>query len=171
MEETFTFTARSAVDPSRVVTLTLHDHQLSVGTAPPLEQIQRTAAEGDTEMELENEVQTRPWLRPLAIALVEQATRPFPVHDVSADVREDRLVVRAWYRARGLRLLPITLISGRVDNPKGALEFVEELNLRRGEVTPRFGFLELFDYWATWAVALFSLGAVFVLWRRRMNHA
>lgn len=171
MEETYTFTARSAVDPSRVVTLTLHDHQLSVGTGPPLEQIERVATEEDSEIEEEAPVRRQPWLRPLAVALVQQATRPFPVHDVFADVDEDHLSVRAWYRVRGLRLTPITLIAGRVDNPAAAQDFVEELNLRRAEVTPRFGFFELFDYWATWVLALFSLGAAFVLWRRRSNQA
>lgn len=171
MEETFTFTARSAVDPSRVVTLTLHDHQLSVGTGPPMEHIQRASSEDDTEAEGERQPRSRPWLRPLAIALVQQATRPFPIHDVFADVEEDRLSVQAWYRARGLRLLPITLISGRVDNPAGAQDFVEELKQRRADVAPRFGFLELFDYWATWALTLFSLGAAFILWRRRSDQA
>lgn len=169
MEETYTFTARSAVDPSRVVTLTLHDHRLSVGTGPPLEQVERAVAEEERESEEAPPAAGRPWLRPLAVSLLQRGTQPFPVEDVFAQIKVDQLSVKAWYRARGLRLIPVTLIDGQVDNPEAALAFVEELNSRKSEVRLTFGFLELLDYWATWAMAFVSVIAVLVLWRRRRD--
>lgn len=166
MQETYTFTARSAADPSRVVTLTLHDHRLSVGTGPPLEQFDRAVADQEEEAD-EAPAPRRPWLRPLAVSLIQRGTQPFPVKDVHAEVDGGHLSVRAWYRARGLRLLPVTLVDGQVDNPQAARAFVEELSARRGEVSKPFGVLELFDYWATWALAFVSAISILVLWRRR----
>ena len=171
MEETYTFTARSASDPSRVVTLTLHDHRMSVGTGPLLEQVERAVAEEEAEAEDAPPVPRRPWLRPLAVSLLQRGTQPFPVEDVVADLDGGQLSVKAWYRARGLRLLPVTLIDGRVDNPEAAQAFVEELKSRKGEVSLTFGFLELLDYWATWAMAFVSVIAVLVLWRRRADRS
>lgn len=171
MRETYTFTARSASDPSRVVTLTLHDHRLSVGTGPPLEQVQRAVREQEGEEGDEALAERRPWLRPLALSLIQEGTAPFPVKDVSAQSDQDWLTIRAWYRAGGLRLLPVTLIDGQVDNPDAAEGFVRELQERKAEVSLRIGLFELLDYWATWALAFVSIAAMLLLWRRQRDRS
>lgn len=162
MKNTYTFVARSAVDPSRIVTLTLHDHHLSIGAGPPVEQIERAAeSEGD-----QGSINSRLWLRPLALSLLERGTRPFPVDDVFADIDDDILSVKAWFRVAGLRGAPVTLVDGRVDNPEGAIGFVQELRARKAEQTLPFGFLELLDYWATWILGGIALLGGLAIWRR-----
>ena len=164
MAKTYTYTARSAENPERVVTFTLRDSRMSVGVGAPLEQVERAIelSRGGDEPELEEveegaEVELaepgRPklWLRPVAVSLVERGTRPVHVDDVVAKLTNDWLQVRAWIRAGGLRVVPITLIDGRVDNPVAAEDFVEEVEERK--TVTGLNVLGLFDYWATWIVA------------------
>lgn len=166
MENTYTFVARNANDPRQVVTLTLHNHHLSVGSGPPLEQVARATAEGESRR-----LRSRLWLRPLAISLAQRGTQPFPISDVFAEVEGDKLALKAWIRAARLRAFPLTLVNGPVDNPEAAHDFVEELQMRKGELALPIGFMELLDYWATWILAgLAAIGAL-VLWRRRSRSA
>lgn len=138
MERTYTYTARNADNSEQVVTFTLHDSHMSVGVGAPLEQVERAlqftpGEEGLEELEEEAERAEKPqlWLRPLAVSLVERGTRPFHVDDVDTKAVDDWLQVRAWVRTGGLRLFPITLIDGRVDNPEAAHAFVEEVAERQ----------------------------------------
>ena len=99
MENTYTYTARSVENPEYSVTFTLFDHRMSVGTGAPMEQmaqaLERVGAEEETAEEtaegeeieaVEAEKQSKLWLKPMAISLVEQGTKPFHVEDVDADV-------------------------------------------------------------------------------------
>ncbi len=175
LENTYTYTARSAVDPERVVTFTLHDHSLSVGVGAPIEHVERfvqaqtsaTEAGGESEAETRQEASVRPWLKPMAISVLERATRPFDVDDVEASVEGSWLYVRAWVRGGGLRVAPITLIEGRVDNPQAAQAFVQELDERQTSITPLGQVVNLLDYWATWFVAGFVMFILLQNWRRR----
>lgn len=160
MEDTYTYIARSADDPAQAVTFTLHDNSMSVGLGAPLEHVERA-------LEPEGEVRPRPWLKPLAVSLLERGTRPFRVADVDATAEDDWLSVTAWFRGGGLRLAPVILIRGRVDNPEAALAFVEELNRRKASVTGPFKLLGVLDYWATWLLAGFFLLGLLGIWRRR----
>ncbi|MFW6135288.1 MAG: hypothetical protein ACOC7N_00530 [Chloroflexota bacterium] len=179
-EGTYTYTARSAENPERVVTFTLRDRRMSVGVGAPLEQIERAIpigreeeeepeeraeerAEPEVELEPEQAEAPRLWLRPLAVSLVERTTRPVHVDDVAATVADDWLRVRAWVRAGGLRLLPVTLIDGRVDNAVAAQDFVREVEERR--TVGGFNLFSLFDYWATWVAA--AVAALVILDRSR----
>ncbi len=163
MANTYTYTARSAENPERVVTFTLRGSRMSVGVGAPLEQVEqairlgRGEAEEDggeakeTGVEVQEEDKPKLWLRPLAVSLVERGTQPVHVDDVAAKVMDDWLQVRAWIRTGGLRLFPITLIDGRVDNPVAARDFVEEVEERK--TVSGFDVFGVFDYWATWIVA------------------
>jgi len=177
MADTYTYTARSAENPERVVTFTLRDSRLSVGVGAPLEQVERavkiTRGEGRPEGEVEEEapIETEQdekpqlWLRPVAVSLVERGTRPIHVDDVIANVHEGWLMVKAWVRAGGLRLVPVTLMDGLVDNPVAARDFVDEVQERKTAVG--FKPFELLDYWATWIVAGVVGLLVFQQWRRK----
>ena len=166
MQNTYTYTARSADDPDKVVTLTLHDDQMSVGVAAPLEQIEQVVAKlmrGKGEEIQETDV-TIPWLKPLAISLVERSTGSFKIEDVNAWMEDDVLVVKAWVRVGGLRGSPITIIDERVDNPDAADAFVWELDSRKEELDEH---VLPFDYWLTWLGLAAGLFFFFVMWRRR----
>ncbi len=167
MENTYTYTARSASDPSKVITLTLHGTWMSVGTGPALEQVERAAeAEGDEDL---RSLPTRLWLRPMALSLLQRGTGPFPVGDVFASADGENLTLKAWFRTGGLRSVPVTLVNGPVDNHEAALAFVEELKARKAEEESAFGFFELLDYWATWILGIGAIVGALAIWRRRQN--
>ncbi len=177
-QNTYTYTARSVENPEYSVTFTLFDHRMSVGTGAPMEQMaqafEHAGAEEEVEVEgaegeessvaAEVKKQSKLWLKPMAISLVERGTKPFHVDDVDADVEGDWLRVRGWVRAGGLRLAPVTLMKGRVDNPDAAQAFVAEVNERKAEA---FGPLALFDYWGVWFVAGFAVVLLLQLQRHR----
>ena len=179
-QNTYTYTARSVENPEYSVTFTLFDHRLSVGTGAPVEQMTRVLEQegAEEEMEEEKEVeegeaasiaaevkkQSKLWLKPMAISLVERGTKPFHVDDVDADVEDDWLHIQGWVRAGGLRLAPVTLMKGRVDNPDAASAFVDELNERKTEA---FGPLALFDYWGAWFFAGLAVVLLLQIQRHR----
>jgi hypothetical protein len=173
MENTYTYVARNADDPAQVVTFTLYDHSLSVGPGAPLEHVERAVQSATAETEAEaadeegREFPVRPWLKPTAISLLERGTHPFDVTDVDASVQDDWLHVRAWFRSGGLRLLPITLVRGRVDNPDASRAFVEELERRKASTASLSKLLGVLDYWATWLLAGFLMVVLMQTWRRR----
>jgi hypothetical protein len=178
MDKTYTYTARSADNPERVVTFTLRGSRMSVGVGTPLEQVEKALQIGggeelEPEEELEEEAavvseeEHKLWLKPLAVSLMERGTRPLHVDDVDAKAADDWLQVRAWVRTGGLRLFPITLIDGRIDNPDAAQAFAEEIAERQVGLK-LFGLL---DYWATWIVGGLLLFILFQQWRQESDEA
>lgn len=168
MENTYTYTARSVDNPEQVVTFTLHDHQMSVGLGAPLEQIESVLQQMDSdEEEARQGTESGIWLRPLAISLLERGVGPFQVADVNATAADDWLRVNAWYRAGGLALAPVTLVSGRVDNLQAAQAFVEEIDKRKEEVAGAWSLLNVLDYWFTWILAGALMFGLFQVWRRK----
>jgi hypothetical protein len=159
MENTYTYTARSAGDPTRVATFTLYDDKLAVGVGVPLEQVERSvraslAEEGAEEnaavVEVADDEQANVWAKPLAVSLVERATRPINVSDVDARLRDGDLRLTAWVRTGGLRLAPLTFRVDRVDNADAAEAFVSELERRKRAASAPGVFAGPLDYWATW---------------------
>lgn len=176
MENTYTYTARSVEDPERVVTFTLHEDRMSVDIGTPVEQIARTLAEVTEEVEGEEEAEEyapekhkKVWLKPLAVSLVERGTRALRITDVDAHVREDYLALRSWVRLDGLRLVPITLMAGRIDNPAAAVAFVDEVHARKKEFARGLPFLNFLNYWVTWLGAALSMVALFTFWHHRTS--
>jgi hypothetical protein len=167
MENTYTYTARSIEDPEQVVTFTLQDHRMSVGLGAPLEQIETVLEQVDDGEEAGQGSQPKLWLRPLAVSLLQRGVGPFRVADVKAATEDDWLRIRAWYRAGGLALVPVTLVDGRVDNPQAAQAFVDELEERKSEVTGALGLFNLLDYWFTWILAGGLMLGLFQVWRRK----
>ena len=171
MVNTYTYTARSIEHPEQVVTFTLQDHHMSVGLGAPLEQIETVLQQPDLDDEVGEkagqEGLARPWIKPLAVSLLERGVGPFRVADVSAEAVDDSLRISAWYRAGGLALAPVTLVDGRVDNPPAAQAFAAELNERKSEAADATGFLKVLDYWFTWILAGVFLVGLFTAWRRR----
>jgi hypothetical protein len=169
MEDTYTYTARSIEYPEQAVTFTLHNHHMSVEMAAPVEQVERMLPARDGEEEGEFEDESKVWLKPLAVSLLERGVGPFRLEDVYPLADEDRLRVKAWYRAGGLGLVPVTLLDGRVDNPDAAEAFVAEIDRRKDEITGAAGFLNIMDYWITWFAAGFLFFGLLSMWRRKAS--
>jgi hypothetical protein len=167
MEDTYTYTARSALNPERVVTFTLYDHHMSVEVGAPLEQMERIIESRAEEEETAEAEPAQPWIKPVAAALVERGLRPFDVTDVDAEAENGGLEVRAWVRSGGLRVAPITFAMDAVDNPDATRAFVKELDHRKQSATavsPMPGFL---DYWAGWLLISSLLFLSAWMWRRK----
>lgn len=172
IEETYTYTARSADDPAEVMTFTLHDHKMSVDLGAPIEQAERAlrAVRREDEDTDEGSEAIRSSLKPMAVSVVERGTGPFDIADIDASVKEDGLRVVSWVRTGGLRLAPITFVLARVDNPEAAQAFVNELNRRKGELEHPGNLPGPFDYWGSWILGFLTAGLVVAwLWRRRSH--
>lgn len=165
MENTYTYTARNAEDIREVVTFTLYDHHMSVDLGAQMENIE-TALESEANGE-ERMALHQPLVKPVAAALIERGLRPFNVSDVDADVEDERLRVRAWIRAGGLRLAPIRFRMGRVDNPKATQAFVEELEQRKASVARSSRVPPWLDYWASWLLLSSLVSLIPLIWLRK----
>jgi len=155
MENTFTYTARSALFPEKVVTFTLYDHHVSVAVGAPLEQVERalTGAEGEeaeAEAEVEETAQPAYALKPMGVSLLQKGTHPFSVADVDAQAGDGGLAVTTWVRAKGLRLMPLRFAWDEVDNPEGAERFAQEVRARKRGASYPGRFAGVMDYWASW---------------------
>jgi hypothetical protein len=173
-ENTFTFTARSATNPTKMATFTLHNGSVSVELGNTLaEQLDEVYEKFDEEGEIGS---LRTLLRPAATGTMQMLMEPIPLADFDAQLsNNDEFQARAWLRAAGLRLAPLMLTWDHVDNGQGARAFVTELNRRkqaqlsdRDEEAPS-GPL---DYWVSWVV----IGLLMVLtsillarqWQKRL---
>ncbi|MEJ2208187.1 MAG: hypothetical protein P8129_04025 [Anaerolineae bacterium] len=169
MDETYTYTARSPEHPEQTLTFTLRNEHMSVDLSTPVEQVERmlqSRRDADEEPAASRD-EGGLWFKPLAVSLLERGVGPFYINDVSAVAREDQLRIRAWYRAGGLGLVPITLINSRIDNPEAAHAFVHEIARRKEEASAPTGPVALLDYWLTWLVAIAGLIVLVNFWRNR----
>lgn len=171
MENTYTYTARNVEDPEKVVTFTLHEDRMLVDIGAPVEQIARTVTDvtEDDEEEHAPEKRAKVWLKPLAISLIERGTAPLRITDVDAHVDEDHLWLKSWVRLNGLRLVPITLMAGRIDNPAAAVAFVDEVNARKEAFATGWPLFNVLNYWVTWLGAALSMMALFIFWQHRTS--
>jgi hypothetical protein len=171
MENTYTYTARSALAPEKVVTFTLYDHRVSVDLAAPLEQIEEALAgeepEQEPDSEAQQETQSYYALKPTVVSLLERGTRPFDIADVRAQAENGGLAVTAWVRAKGLRLVPVRFAWEQVDNPEGARAFAKEVRARRRGAAHPGSFAGLMDYWVSWL--LFGMLVLFLFWPQRQR--
>ena len=183
MENTFTYTARSATAPEKVVTFTLHDSSMSVELGVPLEHIERALAsleqepkaqDGGETVETQNESRSDTMtgayyaLKPMAVSLMEKGGQPFNVADVTARAEDEGLDVTAWVRAKGLRLAPIRFAWDRVDNPEGAKAFAHQVRARHEAASQPGRFAGMMDYWLSWLAFGTLLLALF--WPHKKRH-
>lgn len=148
MEDTYTYTARSARHPEKVITFTLHDDSLTMDVGAMLEQAQRTMKSATAEEG--EEAEAPQWLKPMAANLMEVAARPFHVGDIEASAKDEGLQVAAWVRAGGLRTVPFLFVMERVDNPEAAQTFVKELKRRKTAAKLPAKMPGPLDYWFGW---------------------
>ncbi|MDX1686462.1 MAG: hypothetical protein R3248_00630 [Candidatus Promineifilaceae bacterium] len=161
MQDTYTYTARSAADPDRIVTFTLANGHMMLNLTGVMEQLSEVVSADEKAATVKEQVKKQ--VKPSVMKGIEQLSGPVHVRDVAADLKNERLVVRAWQRAGGLRLAPMVIGIDRVDNVEAAEAFVEELDARRNSVQSAGKFAGPLDYWFGWA-ALFLALIVLLRW-------
>lgn len=160
MTNTYTYTARSADDPQRVITFTLREEYLEINLTGMLDSIEEVVSgeeKGDT---IKAQVKTQ--AKPAALKVMEAFSGPIHISDVMGEVEEDKLKLRVWKRLGGLRAAPVLLDFASVDNPEAAKAFITELNERKRRAEHLGRFFGPLDYWFGWiALAVVLL----VLWK------
>lgn len=172
MATTYTYTARSADDPSHMATFTLYQERMTIDVGGAFEQIERTiqaraqSAKSQNGSDANGKASSSPlvvppWVKPAAIRLAQQGAKPFSITDVVVVASDGgTLNVRTWVRVGGLRLAPLNFHWNEVDNPDAALAFATELARRQKAVIQPGPFTGLLDYWVTWIVAVLGVSIV-----------
>lgn len=167
MAETYTYTARNAYDPEKVVTFTLYDGHLRVNLTGLLEDLGKITSADDKADEAKHQLQTQ--AKPTTLKVIEKLSGPIHVRDAYASLDEDEhLRLFAWKRVGGLRLAPLVVNAGKVDNPEAAEAFVEELEERSTFTEPIGRFFGPLDYWIGWIGMLLGIFVLF-RWPRRQT--
>lgn len=157
--KTYTYTARNAENPEKVVTFTINDEKMQVNLTDLVEKPTSVDRSASKPVQMLHQVKSK--AKPVYMKVKERIFGPVHVSDVHADLNNDRFLVRMWPRVAGLRLAPVRINMGEVDNEDAAEAFVDELDYRK-EITPAprklFGPL---DYWIGW-VSLALLVGLFI---------
>ncbi|MFL7871605.1 MAG: hypothetical protein ACK2TV_06860 [Anaerolineales bacterium] len=163
--ETYTYTARNASDPDKVVTFTLYDGHLRVNLTGLLDRVSTVASSEEKSDEIKRQLKLQ--TRPALLKLKEGISGPIHIGDVKANLEEEQLMVTMWPRVAGLRLAPVRVDMGQIDNEDAAEAFVEELQHRKEEVeSDARRFFGPLDYWIGW-IGLLLLVGIFI---RRPKH-
>lgn len=168
MPGTYTYTARSAENPAHMATFTLQDGRMSVDMGAGMESIERVVHEAKEQQgalaKAKAVASELPRLQP---AIARMAQSSYDIHDVSVNASGDGLSVTAWTNIGGLKAVPMMLNWSRVDNPRAAQAFAEEIKQHKRE-TPDSGLPGPLDYWGTWIMGvLFGVALGWWLLSRR----
>ena len=162
---TYTYTARNANDPNKVVTFTLLDGHMRVNLTGLLDQANTVVSSEEKSGELKRQVSLQ--AKPALLKLKEGISGPIHVNDVNARMEDDQLQVTLWQRMGGLRLAPVQFDMGHIDNEEAAEAFVDEVEHRKEETeSDPSRFFGPLDYWLGWAGLLLLIG----LFIRRPKH-
>lgn len=166
-QETYTYTARDANNPEKVITLTMVDDHVQVQLTGLLDTFgnvmqaeEKTSAAG---REFSSQAATT------ALKLAEGIGGPVQVNDLNAGLKEDNLTITAWRRAGGLRLAPMRINIERVDNPEAAQAFINKLEERQHQAEHPGKFAGPLDYWLGWAGIALAVGAL-LIWPRKSSN-
>ncbi|MGD8403938.1 MAG: hypothetical protein PVJ21_09770 [Anaerolineales bacterium] len=155
--KTYTYTARNITNPDKVVTFTLYDGHMRVNLTGLLDQANTVASAEEKSGELKQQMSIQ--AKPALLKIKEGVSGPIHVSDIKARMEDDQLQVMLWPRVAGLRLAPVRLDMGQVDNEDAAEAFVDELEERKetteSDARKFFGPL---DYWIGWAGLMLLIG-------------
>lgn len=161
MQDTYTYTARSADDPDRVVTFTLTNGHMMLNLTGVMDRLSEVATADEKATTVKEQVKKQ--ATPSVMKGLEQLSGPVHVRDVAADLDEEKLTIRAWQRAGGLRLAPMVIGVDHVDNVEAAAAFVDELDARQQNAQSAGKFAGPLDYWFGWVALLVGL-IVLIRW-------
>jgi hypothetical protein len=163
--DTYTYTARNAYDPAKVVTFTLYNNHLRVNLTGILDQAEIVAEAEQKGAEVRNQISTQ--VKPAVMKMIENFSGPTHISDVSASLDDEKLKVILWQRAGGLRLAPIQFNMNKVDNAEAAEAFIDELDHRKNNMSSSGKLWGPLDYWVGWAGILIMTGFLIRGLRRR----
>jgi len=155
-QNTYTYTARNAEDPDKVVTFTLFDDRMRINLTGLMDQAQEVVSSNGKSDELKHKAKLQ--AKPVLLKIKERISGPVHISDVNANLEEEQLQVKLWPRVAGLRLAPVNIDMGQVDNEDAAEAFVNELDERKEIEKDKRKFLGPLDYWIGWAGLLFLVG-------------
>jgi hypothetical protein len=170
-DNTFTFTARSATDPEKMATFTLHNGSVSIELGNML--VQQVGEAYDNFRDEETGQKFATWIKPATTGTLQKLVEPIPLRDFDAEISDEALQTTAWIRTGGLRLAPVMMTWEEVDNRMGAQAFVDELQDRK-ELSEKAGsWPDPLDYWASWILITIMTIAfpilVIRLWKKRQS--
>ena len=161
---TYTYTARSTEDTDKVVTLTIIDDKLQIDLTGLFNKVSDIAS-GEDRVDLLGEVQSTQ-SEAVILKVIEKITEPIHLKDITAFYEDDNFNLIFWKRVGGLRLAPIVVSMGEVDNPEVALAFIDTVEEQQALLEKPGMFCGPFDYWFTWG--LMVLGALILIrWPRK----
>lgn len=163
-QDTYTYTARSANDPTKVVTFTLMNNHVRVNLTDVMEQAGMVAQAQEKPEEVRRQISRQ--AKPALTKVAEIISGPVRIYDVNAEIKNEKLNVTLWQRISGLRLAPVQFNMGRIDNEAAAEAFVDELNRRKKNSPYEGRFAGPLDYWLGWA-GLFLLVSLLFGWLRK----
>ena len=164
---TYTYTARNTRDPDKVVTFTLDDERMRVNLTDFLDETHNVITSESRLKEILRQITAK--VKPILIKFKERVSGPVHISDVNARLEENKFRIRMWPRVAGLRLAPVGIDMGRVDNEVAAEAFVDELESRKDTKPPAKKFFGPLDYWVGWAGLMLLVG--FFLRRYRQSEA
>jgi hypothetical protein len=156
---TYTYTARNAYQPEKVLTFTLEGDYLKVSLTGLEDNLSEIVSNAEDLKGLK--VQLAAQSGPAALRVLEGVSGPVHIKDVKVDLSgedQDHFRITLWKRLAGLRAAPVILDMGEIDNPPAAKRFLEELRSRQESASKIRKFIGILDYWLGWiGVALLAV--------------
>jgi len=154
--KTYTYTARNVDNPDKVVTFTLDDERMRVNLTDLLDQAETVSSSESKPKQLIHQIKSK--AKPVFLKVREKISGPVHISDVNAMLKDDKFLVRIWPRVAGLRLAPVGINLGQVDNGDAAEAFVNELKTRKETEPAVKRFVGPLDYWIGWAGLMLLVG-------------
>jgi hypothetical protein len=164
MPFTYTYTARSARNPDKVITFTIYEDYLKVNLTGLLDKVPNIMKEDERKAAIKSFLANQSGSA--LYKAIERLSGPVHINDVSPYLEDGQFKLTFWKRSAGLRVASITIAMGNVDNPDAAAQFIETLLERQKSAEVPGVFAGPLDYWITWIGMLIGL-IVLVRWPRK----
>jgi len=150
MPFTYTYTARSVKDINKAIILTISEDKLMIDLAGLFDKVSELSSGGDRGEIIKDVLSSQS--ETVLLKVMEKLSEPVHLKDVSVDFEDEDLNIIFWKRLGGLRLAPIVISMGEVDNPEATLAFIETVRSRQATLEKPGMFQGPLDYWATWGL-------------------
>ena len=167
MPFTYTYTARNQHNPDKVITFTIFEDYLKVNLTGLIDRVSGIVEDEDREEAIKSFLSTQSGSA--LYKAFERLSGPVHINDVYPFFEEGSFKLTFWKRLAGLRVAPITLSIGDVDNPEAAAQFIDTLMERQDQAAAPGVFGGPLDYWATWIGLLIGL-IVLIRWPKKDNN-
>jgi hypothetical protein len=154
MSFTYTYTARSTEDSSKAVTFTIIDDKLKIDLTGLYDQVSEMSKEEERKDVLKDILSTQSKF--VILKTMEKLSEPVHLTDIKPSYDDEDFTLTFWKRVGGLRLAPIVILMGEVDNPEAAQAFIATLEERKSQIGKPGIFSGPLYYWFTWAALAIS---------------